>query len=124
MPLFKFTAATWKLRAICGRAVAMMVPSRFSMKNAPAISVVTNSGERDLFISLSYRVLSAHWSVCRPAVTVQVHALADYLKVIARIPHLVELAPRIVKRPMQHHHQLPIKGAKQHPMPAVFTHQR
>ena len=30
-----------KLLAICGRAVAMMVPSKFSMKNAPAMRVVT-----------------------------------------------------------------------------------
>jgi len=26
----------WKLNAICGRAVTMMVPSRFSMKKAQA----------------------------------------------------------------------------------------
>ena len=41
MPMFRFTAPTWKLLAICGSAVAMIVPSRFSMKNAPAISIVT-----------------------------------------------------------------------------------
>ena len=41
MPMFKLTGPTWKLRAICGRAVAMIVPSSISMKNAPAISVVT-----------------------------------------------------------------------------------
>src|ERR1700679_1403884 len=50
IPMFRFTAPTWKLRAICGSAVAMIVPSRFSMKKAPAISVVTYSGERVFFI--------------------------------------------------------------------------
>ena len=34
IPMLRLTAPTWKLRAICGKAVAMMVPSRFSMKNA------------------------------------------------------------------------------------------
>jgi hypothetical protein len=41
MPMFRLTALVWRLCAICGRAVAMMVPSRFSMKKAPAMSVVT-----------------------------------------------------------------------------------
>ena len=41
MPMLRLTAVAWKLCAICGRAVAMMVPSRFSMKNAPAMRVVT-----------------------------------------------------------------------------------
>jgi hypothetical protein len=41
MPRFRLTALAWKLRAICGSAVAMIVPSRFSMKKAPAIRVVT-----------------------------------------------------------------------------------
>src|SRR6266568_7964550 len=53
--MFRLTAPTWKLRAICGSAVAIIVPSRFSMKNAPAMSVVTYSGERPLFISLVYK---------------------------------------------------------------------
>ena len=41
MPMLRLTAPTWKLFAICGSAVAMMVPSRFSIKNAAAMRVVT-----------------------------------------------------------------------------------
>src|ERR1700737_2837351 len=36
MPMFRSTGFTWKDRPIWGNAVAMIVPSRFSMKNAPA----------------------------------------------------------------------------------------
>ena len=41
MPMFIATAVTWKLRPICGSAVAMIVPSNSSMKNAEAISTVS-----------------------------------------------------------------------------------
>ena len=34
--MLRSTGLTWKERPICGNAVAMTVPSRFSMKNAPA----------------------------------------------------------------------------------------
>ena len=50
MPMLRLTALVWKLRAICGMAVAMIVPSSISMKKAPAIRVVTYSGERLFFI--------------------------------------------------------------------------
>src|ERR1700730_5248587 len=36
MPILRSTGLTWKDWPICGRAVAITVPSRFSMKNAPA----------------------------------------------------------------------------------------
>src|ERR1700691_3788511 len=52
--MLRLTAPTWKLRAIWGSAVAMMVPSRFSMNRAPAIRVVTKSGERLCFMDLFY----------------------------------------------------------------------
>src|SRR5271170_3789115 len=54
MPMLRLTAPTWKLSAIWGRAVAMTVPSKFSMKKAPAMRVVTYSGERSLFMDLVY----------------------------------------------------------------------
>src|ERR1700681_3723252 len=50
MPMFRLTAPTWKLFAICGRAVAMIVPSRFSMKKALAMRLVMQSGEGAFFI--------------------------------------------------------------------------
>jgi hypothetical protein len=39
---------------ICSSAVAMMVPSRFSMKKAPAIRVVMYRGERVFFVDPVY----------------------------------------------------------------------
>ena len=66
MPMLRLTAPTWKLRAIWGRAVAMMVPSRFSMKNAPAIRVVTYRGERGvIFSGCRLESPAGAWASCR-----------------------------------------------------------
>src|ERR1700694_3941157 len=56
--MLRSTGLTWKDRPICGNAVAMIVPSRFSMKNAPAtrmamdVDLVEDRG-RPLIISES-----------------------------------------------------------------------
>ena len=52
MPMFMRTAPMWKERAIWGRAVAMTVPSRFSMKKAPATRAVIFMEEGGLGIVL------------------------------------------------------------------------
>ena len=46
MPMFKSIGLAPKERAICGIAVAMTVPSRFSMKNAPATNKATAAALR------------------------------------------------------------------------------
>src|SRR3979411_535943 len=55
MPMFRSTGFTWKDRPIWGNAVAMIVPSRFSMKNAPAtrmaieVDLAEGSGDSLIF---------------------------------------------------------------------------
>src|SRR5271166_1812874 len=46
MPMLRSTGLAPKDRAICGIAVAITVPSRFSMKNAPATRSAMTSGRR------------------------------------------------------------------------------
>src|ERR1700736_5805566 len=55
MPMFRSTGFTWKERPIWGNAVAMIVPSKFSIKNAPAtrmaieVELAEGSGDSLIF---------------------------------------------------------------------------
>src|SRR5271165_131969 len=58
--MLRSTALTPKERAICGSAVPITVPSRFSMKNAPATRSAIMSGRRALRDTVSFRLRDIH----------------------------------------------------------------
>src|ERR1700730_45182 len=66
IPIFRSTGLTWKDFPICGRAVAMTVPSRFSIKKAVAtrMEIDVDFWKGDAIILSGLRV-SAHKSLYR-----------------------------------------------------------
>src|SRR6185312_1073436 len=61
--------------------------------------------------------------VALSSATIEIGALAEHLELVADELHLVELAPRVVERAVQDHHQPAVESGEQHAVTAVVADQ-